>query len=156
MPNIAPRWANIASRCVNIGPRRHQPGEREQGPENYALYGVFGVAKRNVWSRCPRTMCFTEFSGLQTEVSRLNLCENHVFYSACGAATGLSVCENHVFYGFFGVAARSVRARHVGETTSTGQSASFSRRILPGSPTVSSLSLPSLPSLPRPAPGCQA
>ena len=41
MPNIAPRWANIASNCANIGPRRHQPEEKEHG--NYVLYGVCGV-----------------------------------------------------------------------------------------------------------------
>ena len=55
-------------------------------------------------------MCFTEFSGLQTEASRLTLCEYHAFYSVCGAATGLDLCESHVFHGVFGVAARSVRA----------------------------------------------
>ena len=42
-------------------------------------------------------MCFTEFSGLQTEASRLNLCDNNVFYGVCGAAPGLNVCDSHVF-----------------------------------------------------------
>ena len=76
MPNIALRWANIASRCANIGPRRHQPEEKEHGldmSENYVLYGVFGVAERNVCSR-------------HEEMSGVDMSENHVLYRVFGVA----------------------------------------------------------------------
>ena len=69
----------------------------------------------------------------------LDMSEDYVLYGVFGAAersvSGVDMSKNHVLYRVFGVAERSVWAGHVGESTSTGQSASSSHRMLPGSPT---------------------
>ena len=49
------------------------------------LFFFYRRRKSTDWT-CPKTMCFTEFSGLRREASGLNLGENHVFYTVCGVA----------------------------------------------------------------------
>ena len=87
-----------------------------------------GPVRKLCASRCFRLQSFRGCGEKRLD----NLCENHVFYSVCGLAQ--RVCESHVFYGVFGVAERGVWAGHVGESTSTGQSAPVSSLSLPPCP----------------------